>query len=204
MAADPYAIDVRYIDEHLEELEVKVLGRELEALGFTWLGTTEERLAGHAPAVAANWGCAARQTFASVFMSFRGQPKLFLFTPFEGGGSVLTGRYERPEVRTDDVTFSGVGRTLVTVLNETMESGGDLDAELAKYGLEWPVPAEAFDTVVDAPSLEGLLERHAREVAAKGRAPYRDWSRDARLRSIHEFYELDEAWGPLIKPAAES
>ena len=198
------AIDVRYVDSQLDHPELTLLTTQLERLGFTRLGTLEERLAGHEPAVSANFACAERRAFASIFISVRGQPKLFFFTPFEGGGCVLTGRYPRPEVRTDNVTFTGAGRMIAGVLTDAMAEGKDLEKELAAYGLTWPVPESFFDVVIDPPTLEELLEQHAREVAAKGKPPYREWSKEARLRSIHEFYELDEAWGPLIKPVATS
>ncbi len=198
------AVDVAFIEEHLDHPEVALLSGQLERLGFTWLGTMEERLAGHEPAPSASFACAERQVFASIFMSVRGQPKLFFFTPFEGGGCVLTGRYPRREVRTDKVTFGGAGRVLVEVLTTAMDEGRDIAELLRSYGLTWPVSESLYDAVVEAPPLDELLGQHAREVAAKGRRPYSEWTREARLRSVREFYELDEAWGALVKPTASS
>jgi len=198
------AVDVSFVEEELDHPEISLLQNQLARLGFRRLGTSREHIVGHPPVFAVCFAAPERLAFASIFISARGSPMLYFFTPFEGGGCVLTARYPRDEERTPNVTKTGAGRYLGDVMIEELEAERDPALALERYGVEWPLAEERWDVVVDAPELVALLEKHAREVQATGKRPYSEWTRESRLRSVREYYELDEAWGSLITPTAQS
>ncbi len=97
-------------DEHPPEMDpppAAKLTPTLGTLGFVRLGVRRELFPLGASALSYDYFNAAEKTYASVYMADRTQPRLYFFTPYDGGASVLTADHKRPGAVNDGYYLAG-------------------------------------------------------------------------------------------------
>ena len=83
------------------------LAVELAALGFTRLGVRRERFPLGTSALSYDYVNAEEKAYASIYLVDRRRARLYFFTPYDGGASVLTADHVRPRAVNDGYYLAG-------------------------------------------------------------------------------------------------
>lgn len=86
---------------------VRLTAPALEALGFERLGIRREKSALGPDTLSFDFVHRAEKTYASVYLVEKKTRRLYFFTPYDGGASVLTADHKRPSSALDGYYLAG-------------------------------------------------------------------------------------------------